>query len=63
MLDESLIFSAILDEINKKPAPCEITQKRIQELYLILEKNQYRVNRSRSVQQINHIIDLIIKGV
>ena len=62
MADENLLFSAILEEIRKNPPPCEVSRENIENIFEILEKNQYRVNRSRSKEKISKIIDLIVTG-
>jgi hypothetical protein len=62
MVEENLLFSAILDEIRKNPPPCEVSSENIENIFEILEKNQYRVNRSRSKEKISKIIDLIVTG-
>jgi len=61
MIERNLIFQVILQEIAKNPPPVEIDDKQIEEIYRILEKNQFRINRSNSRDKITRIVNRIIK--
>jgi hypothetical protein len=61
MSKTNLIFQVILQEIAKSPPPVEVGDKQIEEIYRILEKNQFRINRSNSRDKITRIVNRIIK--
>ena len=61
MSKTNLIFQVILQEIAKNPPPIEVDDKQIEEIYRILEKNQFRINRSNSRDKITRIVNRIIK--
>jgi hypothetical protein len=61
MSKTNLIFQVILQEIAKNPPPVEVDDKQIEEIYRILEKNQFRINRSNSRDKITRIVNRIIK--
>ena len=61
MSKTNLIFQVILQEIAKNPPPVEVDDKQIEEIYQILEKNQFRINRSNSRDKITRIVNRIIK--
>jgi hypothetical protein len=59
--EQNLILDAILSEIAKNPPPVEINEEEIIQIIKILEKNQFRINRSHCRDKITRIVNRIIE--
>ena len=55
------IFNSIKQEIENNPPPCFIPEDLIDEIFSVLKKNQFRVNRDRSREKLNQLIEIIIE--
>lgn len=62
MSEQNLILQAILSEITENPPPVEISEEEIVQIIKILEKNQFRINRSHCRDKITRIVNRIIEG-
>lgn len=61
MSEQNLILDAILSEIAENPPPVEINEEEIIQIIKILEKNQFRINRSHCRDKITRIVNRIIE--
>ena len=60
--DEGGIRKAIRKAVKKNPPPKGTPSKLIEEVYVILESHQYRINRSRPKVQIRRLIESLDWG-
>ena len=60
--DEGGIRKAIRKAVKKNPSPKGTPSILIEEVYLILETHQYRINRSRPKDQIMRLIESLDWG-
>ena len=61
MRKQNLILEAIRSEIAENPPPVEINEEEIIQIIKILEKNQFRINRSHCRDKITRIVKRIIE--
>ena len=61
MREQNLILEAIRSEIAENPPPVEINEEEIIQIIKILEKNQFRINRSHCRDKITRIVNRIIE--
>jgi len=59
--EQNLILEAIRSEIAENPPPVEINEEEIIQIIKILEKNQFRINRSHCRDKITRIVNRIIE--
>ena len=55
------IFRSIKREIENNPPPCFIPEDLIEEIFSVLDKNQFRINRSRAREKLNQLIEIVIE--
>ena len=61
MSEQNLILEAIRSEIAENPPPVEVNEEEIIQIIKILEKNQFRINRSHCRDKITRIVNRIIE--